>query len=101
MGPVLQGCPRCERWGQPPAGMAFTTTPVPLAWSGMEPAALIREYLLLGLRFDRVEEGYVDSFTGDPALRRIVDDEPPPDPAELARHAGRLLTALPDVPCTE
>jgi hypothetical protein len=67
----------------------------------MEPAALIREYLLLGLRFDRVEKGYVDSFTGDPALRRIVDDEPAPDPAELARHAGRLLTALPDVPCTE
>ena len=35
----------------------------------MEPGTLIREYLLLGLRFDRVEEGYVDSFTGD---RRFV-----------------------------
>ena len=33
----------------------------------MEPGTLIREYLLLGLRFDRIEEGYVDSFTGDPA----------------------------------
>ncbi len=64
----------------------------------MEPATLIREYLLLGLRFDRVEEGYVDSFTGDPALRRAVADETPPDPADLARQAGRLLQALPQVP---
>ena len=42
----------------------------------MDAATLIREYLLLGLRFDRVEEGYVDSFTGDPALRRVVEAEP-------------------------
>jgi hypothetical protein len=52
---------------------------------------LIREYLLLGLRFDRIEEGYVDSFTGDLALRRAVADEPAPDPADLARTAHRLL----------
>ena len=50
--------------------------------------SLVREYLLLGLRFDRVEEGYVDSFTGDPALRRAVAAEPQPDPADLAK-AGR------------
>jgi hypothetical protein len=61
----------------------------------MEPGTLIREYLLLGLRFDRVEEGYVDSFTGDPALRRVVESEPQPDPADLARQADRLLTELP------
>jgi hypothetical protein len=61
----------------------------------MEPGTLIREYLLLGLRFDRVEEGYVDSFTGDPALRHAVADEPPPDPADLARQAERLLAELP------
>ncbi|KUI37158.1 hypothetical protein AU195_18820 [Mycobacterium sp. IS-1496] len=66
----------------------------------MEPDTLIREYLLLGLRFDRVEDGYVDSFTGDPALRRAVADEPAPDPAELARRAERLLAALPDTPRT-
>lgn len=66
----------------------------------MEPESLIREYLLLGLRFDRVEEGYVDSFTGDPALRRAVADEPPPDPADLARHAERLLAAVPETPRT-
>ncbi|OBC02369.1 DUF885 domain-containing protein [Mycobacterium sp. 852013-50091_SCH5140682] len=57
--------------------------------------AFIREYLLLGLRFDRVEEGYVDSFTGDPALRRAVDNEPAPDPADLARQADRLLGEIP------
>lgn len=63
--------------------------------AGMDSGTLIREYLLLGLRFDRVEEGYVDSFTGDPALRRQVADEPTPDPAELARQARRLLAELP------
>jgi hypothetical protein len=62
---------------------------------GMDSNALIREYLLLGLRFDRVEEGYVDSFTGDPALRRLVESEPKPDPADLARQAQRLLHAVP------
>ena len=64
----------------------------------MEPGTLIREYLLLGLRFDRIEEGYVDSFTGDPQLRAVVADEPTPDPAELTRQAHRLLDALPQVP---
>jgi hypothetical protein len=64
----------------------------------MEPAALVREYQLLGLRFDRIEEGYVDSFTGDPALRRAVACEPAPDPADLARQAGRLIDTLPAVP---
>ena len=53
----------------------------------MDATALIREYLLLGLRFDRVEEGYVDSFTGDPALRRLVESEPKPDPADLDHGA--------------
>lgn len=56
---------------------------------------VIREYLLLGLRFDRIEPGYVDSFTGDPALRALVDNEPAPDPADLAAHAEALLGALP------
>ncbi|MDX1881013.1 DUF885 domain-containing protein [Mycolicibacterium sp. 141076] len=64
----------------------MNTTPVPATAAD----ALIQEYLLLGLRFDRIEEGYVDSFTGDPALRKQVADEPAPDPAALARHARRL-----------
>ncbi|OKH76603.1 hypothetical protein EB73_02475 [Mycobacterium sp. SWH-M3] len=64
--------------------------------NGIDSTGFIREYLLLGLRFDRVEEGYVDSFTGDPALRRQVAEEPAPDPADLARQAERLLTQIPD-----
>lgn len=64
----------------------------------MEPDHLIGEYLLLGLRFDRIEEGYVDSFTGDGRLRRQVADEPAPKPTELAAQARRLLTELPQVP---
>ncbi|PND55192.1 DUF885 domain-containing protein [Mycobacterium sp. ENV421] len=63
----------------------------------MQPGTLIRDYLTLGLRFDRIEEGYVDSFTGDPELRRAVAGEPAPEPAELARQADRLLTELPGV----
>jgi len=66
----------------------------------MESDHLIREYLLVGLRFDRIEEGYVDSFTGDARLRARVADEPAPDPAELAAQAQRLLAALADVPRT-
>ncbi len=62
---------------------------------GRDSSTLIREYLTLGLRFDRVEEGYVDAFTGDPALKRAVDAEPQPDPADLARPAERLLAELP------
>ena len=64
----------------------------------MEPDRLIREYLLLGLRFDRIEEGYVDSFTGDVSLRRQVAGEPAPEPAALAAQARRLLAELPQVP---
>ena len=64
----------------------------------MQPGTLIREYLTLGLRFDRIEDGYVDAFTGDPQLRRAVADEPAPEPADLARQAERLLPELPSVP---
>ena len=64
----------------------------------MEPDRLIREYLLLGLRFDRIEEGYVDSFTGDVSLRRQVAGEPAPEPAALAAGAERLLAELLQIP---
>ncbi len=59
---------------------------------------LIRAYLLLCLRFDRIEPGYVDAFTGDPALRRQVADEPEPDPTDLVRQADEVIAALPDLP---
>ncbi len=66
-----------------------------IALAGVEPAALIREYLLLGLRFDRIEPGYVDAFTGDPTLRlngvgraRARPGRPgPPGPAAARRAA--------------
>ncbi|HSA40723.1 MAG TPA: DUF885 domain-containing protein, partial [Mycobacterium sp.] len=67
----------------------------------MSPEVLIREFLLLGLRFDRIEDGYVDSFTGDPALRRQVADEPDPVPTDLVKQARYLLDALPGVPLDE
>jgi hypothetical protein len=66
--------------------------------TSQQPVAFIREYLLLGLRFDRLESGYVDAFTGDPSLRQTVLAEPTADPADLVRQAQRLLAALPDVP---
>lgn len=59
------------------------------------PTELATEYVLLGLRFDRLEEGFVDAYTGDPQLRRQVGAEPPPDPAALARRARDLLAELP------
>ena len=64
----------------------------------MQPDRLVREYLLLGLRFDRIEEGYVDSFTGDQRLRRQVANEPVPDPAVLAVQADRLRSELAQLP---
>ncbi|MGL4305137.1 MAG: DUF885 domain-containing protein [Mycobacteriaceae bacterium] len=57
---------------------------------------LITEYLLLGLRFDRLEEGFVDAYTGDPALRGQVNDEPIPDPVVLAHRAAQLRDQIPD-----
>jgi hypothetical protein len=61
----------------------------------VEPDSLIREYLLLGLRFDRIESGYVDAFTGDPELRHVVENEPPPRASGLARRADELLREIP------
>jgi hypothetical protein len=57
---------------------------------------VVAEYLRLGLRFDRLVEGFVDAFTGDPAMRRAVENEPKPEPAALAARARELLAALPD-----
>lgn len=54
-----------------------------------------REYVLLGLRFDRLVAGLADAYIGDPALRRQVEDEPRPEPAALARRARELAGELP------
>ncbi|RKT52571.1 DUF885 domain-containing protein [Saccharothrix australiensis] len=55
---------------------------------------IVREYQLLGLRLGKLAPGLVDSFTGDPALRRQVDDEPRPHPVALAERAALLRREL-------
>lgn len=57
---------------------------------------VVTEYLKLGLRFDRVVDGFVDAYTGDPALKQQVADEPVPDPAELSRQATALSAEVPN-----
>ena len=61
-------------------------------------AALARdvplEYVRLGLRFDRLESGFVDAYTGDPRVRAEVDDEPGPTPQGLRDQARNLLREL-------
>lgn len=54
-----------------------------------------REYCLLGLRFDRLVEGFVDAYFGAEALRRQVAAEPKPDPRALAHRAAELRAELP------
>ena len=56
----------------------------------------VTEYLRLGLAFDRLEEGFVDAYTGDPALRAEVLNAPRPDPSDLAARARDLAARLPD-----
>ena len=63
------------RLAQPRHGVSLAVSVV-----AMEPGTLIREYLLLGLRFDRIEEGYVDSFTGDPRCASRCRTSPRPIP---------------------
>jgi hypothetical protein len=55
---------------------------------------VIREYLMLGLRFGRLVDGYVDSWFGDATLSRLVADEPLPEPADLIRQADTLADAV-------
>lgn len=52
------------------------------------------EYVRLGLRFDRLESGFVDAYTGDPRVRAAVEDEPAPTPQALRDQARALLAEL-------
>ena len=54
---------------------------------------VVREYLRLGLQFARLVDGFVDAYTGDPALRREVGNAPAPDPAALARRGVDVVGA--------
>jgi hypothetical protein len=53
------------------------------------------EYVRLGLRFDRLESGFVDAYTGDPAVRADVEREPVPRPADLVAQARAIRAELP------
>ena len=52
------------------------------------------EYVRLGLRFDRLEPGFVDAYTGDPRLRAQVTAEPAPTAHQLRDQARALLGEL-------
>src|SRR4051812_1857620 len=58
------------------------------------PLDVPQEYVRLGLRFDRLESGFVDAYTGDPRIRAAVDDESAPTPQALRDQARDLLHAL-------
>lgn len=60
----------------------------------MDSARLVSEYVRLGLRFDRIEPGLVDSYAGNPSLRVRVRHEPRPDPLRLAARARELRGEL-------
>ena len=52
------------------------------------------EYVRLGLRFDRLESGFVDAFTGDQRIRAEVENEPAPTPQQLRDQARALIAEL-------
>ena len=58
------------------------------------PLDLPLEYVRLGLRFDRLESGFVDAYTGDPRVRAEVVDEQAPTPQGLRDQARALLREL-------
>lgn len=62
---------------------------------------VVTEYLLLGLSFDRLEEGFVDAYTGNPELRRRIENAPRPDPRDLSHTARRLREELPSASLPE
>ncbi|MGY1732323.1 DUF885 domain-containing protein [Geodermatophilus sp. SYSU D01045] len=52
------------------------------------------EYVRLGLRFDRLESGFVDAYTGEKRIRAGVESEPAPTPQGLRDQARALLREL-------
>ncbi|NEM05328.1 DUF885 domain-containing protein [Geodermatophilus normandii] len=52
------------------------------------------EYVRLGLRFDRLEPGFVDAYTGEKRIRAEVDSERAPTPQGLRDQARALLGEL-------
>ncbi|RRO15522.1 DUF885 family protein [Saccharopolyspora rhizosphaerae] len=60
----------------------------------MDSARWVSEYVRLGLRFDRIAPGLVDSYSGDPGLRLRVRCEPRPEPGRLVQRARELRAEL-------
>jgi hypothetical protein len=60
----------------------------------MKAASVARDTALLALRLDRLAPGLVESFDGDPALRRHLAGGPRPRPGPLVADAIRLRRAL-------
>jgi hypothetical protein len=69
-------------------------------WEGEDPDvpgwALIRRYLLTGLRLDRHVDGVVDAYYGPPVLRDRVAAEPVVPAGRLHDETRSLVTALDD-----
>ncbi len=56
---------------------------------------VVREYVRLGLSFDRLSRGFVDAWTGPAAVRAEVESGPVPRAADLRARAVELLRELP------
>jgi hypothetical protein len=56
---------------------------------------VVRDYLLLALRVDRLLPGMADTCMGDASLTDLVRRSPAPAPSELVRSAGCLAENLP------
>ena len=54
-----------------------------------------RDYVLLGLRMDRLAPGTVDAWLGPPEWRAAVHDEPQPTPVTIRGGSESLLERLP------
>jgi hypothetical protein len=56
---------------------------------------VVREYVRLGLSFDRLSRGFVDAWTGPAEVRAEVESGPVPPAADLQARAAGLLAELP------
>lgn len=55
-----------------------------------------KEYLLLGLRMDKLIEGFVDAYYGPSELKELIGNEKPPSPKSLLESCKNLQKQLGD-----
>ena len=53
-----------------------------------------KEYLLLGLRMDRLIDGFVDAYYGPSELKELVGNEKPFSPKKLLESCKKLQKQL-------